>query len=132
GQRLSGGKQHQAESKLETEIGRRAHESPADHAARVGEFQKERNRDRRCIEEFSHAFNFKLLGEEQLGQHAVYVIEATPRPGYKPPDRETAALTGMRGKLWVDKQTYQWAKVEAEVFHSVSIIGFLAKIDPGT
>ena len=62
----------------------------------------------------------------------VYVLAASPRPGYNPPTRDTRVLPGMRGKLWVDAQTYQWVKVEAEVIHPVWIEGFLARVDPGT
>jgi hypothetical protein len=38
----------------------------------------------------------------------------------------------MEGKLWIDKKTYQWVKVEATVIHPVSIAGFLAQVEPGT
>jgi AcrB/AcrD/AcrF family len=38
----------------------------------------------------------------------------------------------MRETLWIDKQTYQWVKAEAEVVHPVSIVGLVAKIEPGT
>ncbi|MGO9636756.1 MAG: hypothetical protein ACLPSO_02315, partial [Terracidiphilus sp.] len=62
----------------------------------------------------------------------VYVLQATPRAGYQPPNTETKVLTGMQGQLWIDKQTYQWVKVEAEVMHPVSIAGFLAQVQPGT
>ena len=41
-------------------------------------------------------------------------------------------LTGMEGKLWIDKQTFQWVKVEATVIRPVSIGGFLAEVEPGT
>ena len=41
-------------------------------------------------------------------------------------------LTGMRGTLWIDQATYQWVKVEAEVFRPVSMYGFIAKVEPGT
>jgi hypothetical protein len=38
----------------------------------------------------------------------------------------------MQGKLWIDKDSFQWVKVEAQVMHPVSIEGFLAKVEPGT
>ena len=38
----------------------------------------------------------------------------------------------MQGKLWIDKATFQWVKVEASVIHPVSIQGFLARVEPGT
>jgi hypothetical protein len=34
--------------------------------------------------------------------------------------------------MWIDKQTFQWVKVEAEVTRPVSIIGFVATVEPGT
>jgi hypothetical protein len=45
---------------------------------------------------------------------------------------ETEALTGMEGKMWIDKGSFQWVKVEAQVTHPVSIAGFLAQVEPGT
>ena len=62
----------------------------------------------------------------------VYVLKATPRKGYKPPDRDSEVLTGMEGTLWIDQRTFQWVKVEAHVFHPVKIEGFLATVEPGT
>ena len=84
------------------------------------------------MEQLVDAFNFKLLGEQKLDGFDVYVLSAKPRPGYQPPNIETKALTGMRGKLWIDKKTFQWVKVTAEVVHPVTIEGFLATIEPGT
>jgi hypothetical protein len=72
------------------------------------------------------------MGEQRLGAQDVYVLKATPRPGYKPPNTEAKVLTGMEGKLWIDKQTFQWVKVEATVIHPVSIGGFLAEVEAGT
>src|SRR5579864_9015532 len=118
--------------KLKQTVRRRQHESPHEHSARVSEYQREQNRDRRFMEEFTRAFNFKLLGEQTLNGHDVYAIEATPKPGYRPTDSASKVLTGMRGELWIDKQTFQWVKVEAQVIHPVSIAGFLARVEPGT
>lgn len=38
----------------------------------------------------------------------------------------------MKGKLWVDVEHYHWLKVEAEVIHTVTFVGFLARVGPGT
>jgi hypothetical protein len=110
----------------------RQRESPSQRAQRIAKYEKERKRDHLLMEQLTVAFNFKLLGEEKLDAHDVYVLSATPRPGYHPPNTETQVLTGMEGKLWIDKQTFQWVKVEAEVVHPVSIAGFLAEVQPGT
>jgi hypothetical protein len=122
----------QEKRKLQDETSRRQHESPGDRASRVAEFEKEQNRDRRFIEEFVRAFNFKLIGQQQLDGRAVYAVRATRRAGYRPTDRDSEVLTGMRGTLWIDKRTHQWVKAEAEVVHPVSIAGFVATVEPGT
>jgi hypothetical protein len=60
------------------------------------------------------------------------VLKATPRKGYKPPDRDSEVLTGMQGTLWIDQRTFHWVKVEAHVIRPVRIEGFLAEVEPGT
>jgi hypothetical protein len=84
------------------------------------------------MEQMTKAFDFELLGEQKVGTRTVYVLKATPRAGYQPPNMQAEALTGMQGKLWIDKTTFQWVKVEAQVTRPVSIEGFLARVEPGT
>jgi len=38
----------------------------------------------------------------------------------------------MKGRLWIAKGQYQWVRVQAEVFRTVTFLGFLAKVGPGT
>ena len=82
------------------------------------------------MEELTKAFDFKLKDTEQLDGRKVYVLAATPRSGYQPPNNQAKVLTGMTGTMWIDKQTYQWAKVEAEVVRAVRLK--LARVEPGT
>ena len=77
-------------------------------------------------------FNFKLLGQEMVDGRRCFALEAVPRPGYQPPTRDTKVLTGMRGKMWIDAERYQWVKVHAEVFRPVSFGLFIAQVKPGT
>lgn len=118
--------------KLENTISERKKESPQKRAERIAKYEDERKRDHSMMDEMVKAFDFKLLGETKLNGHAVYSLRASPRHGYKPPNMEAQALTGMQGKLWVDKKTFQWVKVEAKVTRPVSIKGFLAQVEPGT
>jgi hypothetical protein len=78
------------------------------------------------------AFNFTLLGEETVNGRRCFVLDAAPRPDYEPRNRETKVLKGMRGKLWVDAEQYQWVKVSAEVFRPVAFGLFIAHVQPGT
>ena len=56
----------------------------------------------------------------------------TPKPGYRPPNRDTKVLTGMRGKMWIDRQAFQWVRVHAEIFRPVTFGLFVAEALPGT
>ena len=38
----------------------------------------------------------------------------------------------MEVTFWVDKKTYQWPRVEAEVRTPVSLYGMIGKVNPGT
>ncbi|MFY9909703.1 MAG: hypothetical protein WCF22_23275 [Candidatus Sulfotelmatobacter sp.] len=132
GQPLSHQRQEQERQKLEQTISERRNESPESRASRIAKYQKDRKRDRLLMEQLTHAFKFKLIGEQKLDGYDVYVLKATPLHGYLPPNMDTQVLKGMEGKLWIDKKTYQWVKVEAHVIHPVSIEGFLAQVEPGT
>ena len=131
GKPLSKEAQAAEEKKYEAEKLKRAQESPSERAKRVGKYQKERQQDHAMMREMATAFVFKLVGEQTIDGHAAYVLDATPKPNYVPHSRETKVLTGMRGRLWVDKQQYQWVKVEAEVIHPVSFYA-VASVGPGT
>jgi hypothetical protein len=118
--------------KLERVIAQRRAESPEQRQKRIAQYEKERRRDHLMMEQLTQAFDFKLIGSRTVDSHDVYVLRATPRKGYKPPNMETQVLPGMRGELWIDKKTFQWVKVTAHVIRPVSIEGFLAQVQPGT
>ncbi len=132
GQPLSPAQQADEQRKLEAVIVQRRNESEYERAERIAKYEKERNRDHVLMEQLTRAFTFSLVGEQKRDAEDVYVLKAVPRPDYQPPSLETEALRGMQGKLWIDKNTFQWVKVEAQVIHPVSIAGFLAEVEPGT
>jgi hypothetical protein len=132
GEPLSGEERQGEQRKLEQVTSERRSESAGERAARIAKYEQERKRDNILMQQLTVAFNFRLLGERHLGQYTVYLLQATPRADYQPPNTDSEVLTGMRGRLWIDEQTYQWVKVEATVVHTVSIGGFLARVEPGT
>jgi hypothetical protein len=127
GKPLSPERQRQEQEKLNAAVAQRRAESLAQRSERVADYKKERRRDHRLMQEMAKAFDFKVVGEQRLSGHEVYVLQATPRAGYKPPSDEAKVLTGMQGQLWIDQKTFHWVKVEARVIHPVSIVGFLAR-----
>lgn len=132
GRPLSFQQQAQEEQKMDTVISERRNESEQQRAARIAKYEAERKRDHALMEQLTKAFDFTFTGEKSFDGHDVYLLTAVPRAGYQPPSMETKVLTGMRGKLWIDKKTFQWVKVEAQVINPVSIGGFLATVEPGT
>lgn len=132
GKPLSPDEKADEQRKLEQASEARRKESPEQRSSRIEAWQRGRERNHLLMEELTKAFDFKLKDTEQLNGRDVYVLAATPRSDYQPPNNQAKVLTGMTGTMWIDKQTYQWAKVEAEVVHAVSIEGFLAKVEPGT
>jgi len=129
---LSGDQEREEQRKLQEEISKRRSESPKARAKRIAHYNRERNQDHVLMREMGNAFHFELAGETKVNGRDVYVIRATPRPGYEPINREAKVLTGMRGTMWIDKETFQWVKVEAEVFRPVKFGLFIAKVGPGT
>jgi hypothetical protein len=118
--------------KLEDAYARRRAETTEQRAGRIANYERDRRRDRELLEQFTQAFEFRLLGEQTLGDHRVYVIQALPRPGYKPPNRNTEVLVGMNAKLYIDTRTFQWVRAEGAVVRPVWIDGLVARVQPGT
>ncbi|MGA7290962.1 MAG: hypothetical protein WBW53_11600 [Terriglobales bacterium] len=132
GEPLSPASQAEQQDKLEAAIAKRRSESAQQRKERIARYEKDRKRDQMMMEQLTKSMNFALVGEQKLNGYDVYVLKATPRADYRPPNMESQALRGMQGKLWIDKQTFQWVKVEAQVIRPVSIEGFLAEVEPGT
>lgn len=129
---LSAGEQAEEERKLKAEIQKRAHESKRDYSRRIAKYEKERRQDQAMLMAMVNAFDFEIAGEETVNGHDCWILDAHPKQGYQPTNRETKVLAGMRGRLWIDKRQYQWARVKAEVVKPVNFYGFVAKVGPGT
>jgi hypothetical protein len=129
---LSDDQQHAELLKLKAEVERRSHEDAAAAQRRAEIYRKQREQNGALLLEFSNAFQFELVREEAMLGRDVWLLSASPRADYKPPNRTARILTGMRGRLWVDKATFHWARAEADVVNSVSILGFFARVLPGT
>jgi hypothetical protein len=123
---------HREQEKLEAVTKKRNDESHWARQERIAKYERDRQRDHLLMDQLTKAFAFSFTGDQTIGGRDVYVLRATPLAGYNPPNKEARVLTGMEGKLWIDKESYQWVKVTAQVIHPVSIIGFFARVEPGT
>lgn len=117
---------------LREECGKRANQSADERARRVAKYRHSRRRMLDMMREMTKALVFAVTGESQVNGCRVYVLRATPRPGYRPPNHEAKVLTAMQGTLWIDEASYQWVRAEAEVTRPVWFGLFLVKVYPGT
>ena len=131
-QPLAGSAEAQEQKKEAQARRERKSESPQAHKSRVAKYERSRQRDNAMMNQLTEAFNFSLTGESTERGFHVYLLNATPKPGYQPPNRDCEVLPGMEGQLWIDTTTFQWVKVQAHVVRPVSISGFLAEVEPGT
>ncbi len=131
GQPLPPDKQKEEDAKYRKEIEKRQNESASERASRVAKFKQERASDHLLMNEMVNAFDFTLAGEDKVNGHPVWVLDATPKAGYRPVNSDAKVLTGMKGRLWIDKTGYHWVRVSADVTTPVTM-RHIAKVGPGT
>ena len=107
-------------------------ESPRDKEKRMASAEEARTREKAFNREVLTAFNFRIVGEERLNGRDVWIVEGTPRPGYRPKEMKAQILPHVKGKVWIDKEDYGWAKVDAEVLDDFSFGVVLARMDKGS
>jgi hypothetical protein len=120
------------EQKVQKIIDKRKNESESARKKREEKGEKDREEGRRFVREVADAYNFHLVGTEELGGRKVWVIDAEPRPGYEPHMKEAKFLPKFRGRIWIDKDEAQWAKMDIECIDTVSLGLFLARFHKGS
>jgi len=115
------------QEKVEKEAAKRQRESASDKA----KDDKDRAEERRFLREVPEAFVLTLQGTDQIGGRPVWIIEAQPKPGYKPKLKRAEILAHLRGKIWVDQADYQWVKAEVAVIDPISFGLGLVKLQSG-
>jgi hypothetical protein len=119
------------EEKMDKSAARLEHETPEQRQHRLEQYEKERQKERAFLREVSDAYDFRLEGEARVDGQDTWVISGTPRPGFVAKSRDAKVLPKIRGKLWVDKTTYQWVRLDAETTDTISFGLFLAWLNPG-
>ena len=131
GKPLSEAEQRKQQQKLDKDTARLERETPEEKQKRAAEFEKSRRRERAFLLELPDAFDLHLDGSDTIDGQDVWVISGVPKPGYRAKTRDGAALSKIRGKMWIEKAGNQWVRVEAETIATISFGVFLARLDPG-
>jgi hypothetical protein len=132
GRALTASEDRKQKDQFDKAAAKLAQESPAQRQRRLAAEERERQKDREFLLDVADAFDFRIVGEDKIDGHPVWIISATPRPGFVPKHGGDAkALTKVKGKLWIDKAEYQWVRVEAETIATISYGLVLARLNPG-
>jgi hypothetical protein len=120
------------EEKIQKVIDKRKNESEEERRKREEKEEKEVEDGRKFVREVADAYNFKLVGTELLGGREAWVIEGEPRPGYEPHMKDAKYLTKFHGRVWIDKDDLQLAKMDVECLDTISWGLFLARFHKGS
>jgi len=120
------------EERIQKIVDKRKNESEGDRRKRLEKEEKEREDGRKFVREVADAYNFRLLGSETLDGHDTWMLDADPRPDYKPSSKESKFLPKLKGRIWIDKAEMQWVKFDIVTTDTISFGLFLARIHKGT
>ena len=129
---LSEKEQKKEDEKLEKFLNKYRNESPDDREKRLAKEKKEREEGRAFLHDVVNAYDFRLLPDERVDGVDTYVIEATPKPDFKPTQPHADMLKKMKGRMWIEKKNYNWVKVEAQATDTISFGFFLFRIHPNS
>ncbi|MFN7923242.1 MAG: hypothetical protein U0Q16_24285 [Bryobacteraceae bacterium] len=132
GKPLSADQEAKEKAKMDREVAKRSRESAKEAERERTADRKEMEEERSWRREVADAFDFRMVGEEAVSGKAAWVLEATPKPGYRARSRRGGFLARVRGKVWISQQDYRWVKVDAEVIDTISFGWFLARLEKGT
>jgi hypothetical protein len=130
-QPISAEEQKQEAEKLQWSIEQRRKETPEQRNLRLENWRRREQRRIEPLNELPDAFDFHLVREEPLNGGHAWVIDATPKPGYKPKSTAAAFFPKVSLRLWIDKREYQCVKAEMETQGTVTFGGFLVRVAKG-
>jgi hypothetical protein len=131
GKPLSPEEQRSEQKRLDRETRRLSSETSAEKQRRLDEAGTRRRREFAFLSEIPELFDLRFEGDSTVDGRSVWVVSGAPRPGAKAKSGDAKMLLKLRGRMWIDKATYQWARVEAETTDTISWGLFLARLNSG-
>lgn len=120
------------DEKIQKLIDKRRNESESDRQKRLAKQEKEREEGREFVREIADAYTFTFAGLEKLDGRDNYLIDAEPKPGYKPVHKDANILPKMRFRVWIDKDETQMKKLDVQVIDTISWGLFMARLHKGS
>jgi hypothetical protein len=122
------------EEKLRKSNEERGRETEEQRKQRIADAQKRRDERRRePLKELPAAFDFRLAGSEAIDGHDAWIVDATPRRGFKGATTLSRDLfPKVHCRFWIEKAGYQAVKVEIDTLDTVSLGLFLVRLSKGS
>jgi hypothetical protein len=131
-QPLPAAEQKEEMDKLLRSGAERQNETPEQRQKRIAEARKREAKRREPLQEMLDAFDFRLVGSDRVGGFEAWMIDATPRPGFKPRTTSGSILSKLKVRMWVEKEHGQWAKIEAETLGTIAFGGLVIRLSKGS
>jgi hypothetical protein len=131
-QPLPAEEQQREGERLRWNLEERRKETSEQRERRMAEWRRRQQRQHEPLHEVLDAFDFAQAVEEQLNGRQVYRIDGSPKPGYKPKSSFAAFLPKVKLRMWIDARDLQGARVEIEAIDTISLAGFLVRLEKGT
>jgi hypothetical protein len=107
-------------------------ESAEDRQRRLAEVAEEKAKDREIVTDVLDVLQFDLLRRERFAGRDAIVVGFAPKPDARPKSREARIVQHFKGLAWVDEETRQVVRAEADAIDSLSFgWGILARINQG-
>jgi hypothetical protein len=129
---IAGDAARKEEERIRKLVARRANEDEKERQKRQERSDKEHDQDRQFVREVADAYNFRLSGIETPDGRETYVIDADPRPGYRPHLKDAGFLPKFRFRAWIDKDELEWRKLDIQCIDTVSFGLVLARLHKGS
>jgi hypothetical protein len=129
---ISAEEQKQEADRLQWNIEQRRKETTEQREARISEWRRREARRNEPVKELPEAFDFQIIREEALNGAPSWVIDATPKPGYRPNTTATSFFPKVKIRLWVEKKEYRCVRAEMETQAPVTFGGFLVRVAKGS
>ena len=120
------------EQNIQKIIEKHKNEDDDDRRKRIAKQEKEREEGRQFVAEVADAYDFRMVGTENLQGRNAYVIDAEPRAGYEPRRKEAKILPKFRFRIWIDVAERQWVRLDAECIDTVSFGFVIARLHKGS
>jgi len=130
-QPLTAREQKKEEEKLRQSNAARSSETEPQKQQRIADWRRRQEKQREPMLEIPDAFDLRLLPDESLGGRAMWVVDATPKAGYKPKLKSAFFFPKVKIRFWMDRQDYRMVKAEIETLDTIAWGGILARLAKG-